>query len=112
MVNEQQLATPEELAWLEKMSKLNGYLAPTPMGNGRYAVLHPFIFTMAIITGDMFDDAGYDDRWCYDSATTAAAALAIWMVKGFEGEPQGWHRHPGSGRRRPEGNQEREYVNP
>jgi hypothetical protein len=112
MVNERQLATPEELEWLEKLSKLNNYLAPTPMGDGCYAVLSQFAFTMAIITGNMFDDVGYEDRWCYDSATAAGAALAIWMVNGFEGEPQGWHRHPDSGRRRPEGDKEREYINP
>jgi len=29
-----------------------------------------------------------------------------------EGEPTGWMRHPASGRRRPGGDETKEYVNP
>jgi hypothetical protein len=60
----------------------------------------------------MFDDDGYDDRWCFDTFGLALHALAEWQARGFEGEPIGWHRHPDSGRRRPEGDPAKEYVNP
>jgi hypothetical protein len=34
-----------------------------------------------------------------------------WTADGAEGEPAGWHRNPPTGRRRPEGDAAREYVN-
>jgi hypothetical protein len=114
-VNEQQLlpdlATPEELAWLAALAKNNGYLAPLPMGNGQWVAIYQFMFTAAILKGDMFDDDSYKDRWCFSSFGKAAVALAVWTAKGFEGEPQGWHRHPDSGRRRPDGDASQEYIN-
>jgi len=68
-----------------------------------------FAFTFAILAG--CDYAGYRDRWCYDSRAEAKRALAAWSgVKGTE--PDGWHRHPDSGRRRPDSDPEREYVTP
>lgn len=106
------VATPEELVWLSRMCETNGYLAPTPMGDGKWAALSRFAFTMAILKGSMFDDYGYEDRWCFDSWRSAVVGLADWIARGFEGEPQGWHRHPDSGRRRPDGDASKEYINP
>ena len=59
--------------------------------------------------GRIGDYSGYDDRWCYHTLYDAAEALLTWDGTG---EPGGWHRHPDSGRRRPEGNAELEYINP
>jgi hypothetical protein len=106
------LCTPEELAWLKGMAEKNGYLAPTPMGNGRWCALYRLVFTCAIIQGSMFDDSGYEDRWCFDSVDKAVLGLVKWIAQDFEGEPQGWHRHPDSGRRRPEGDASKEHINP
>ena len=69
----------------------------------------PFAFTHAIIVGDVGDRAGYADRWCYHSLAAAAEALLLWDG---HGEPYGWHRHPPSGRRRPDGDAAMEYVHP
>jgi len=80
------------------------------MGNGRYCCIAPFAFTHAIITGRMGDNWGYADRWCFENIGLALTALFDWAGKDFEGEPQGWHRHPDSGRRRPEGDASKEYV--
>jgi hypothetical protein len=62
------------------------------------------MFTQAIITD--IDAWGYNDRWCYHSHLAAAQALEGWDG---DGEPEGWHRHPKTGRRRDEdGN---EWIN-
>ena len=104
------IASPEELLWLSRMAEANRYLAPTPMGDGRWAALSRFAFTTAIITGAIGDDWGYENRWCFDSLGLAAASLTSWQLRGFEGEPLGWHRHPDSGRRRPNGDASQEYI--
>lgn len=52
------------------------------------------------------DDSGF----CYDRLVDAVMAVHEWQRRGFEGEPEGWHRHYGTGRRRPHGNPTREYV--
>ena len=38
----------------------------------------------------------------------AVVALALWDGTG---EPEGWMRHPTSGRRRPDGDKTKEYIN-
>jgi hypothetical protein len=105
------VASPEELVWLGRMCEANGYLCPQPMGGGKWAALSRFAYTCAILKGDMFDDYGYEDRWCFCNFYVAGAALVEWRNRGFEGEPIGWHRHPDSGRRRPDGDPSKEYIN-
>lgn len=51
-----------------------------------------------------------DDVWCYHRAEDALAAAEAWNGEGDP--PDGWHRHPMSGRRRPNGDPAREYVAP
>lgn len=74
-----------------------------------YVAIIPFLYTCAVIVGDVSDDSGYRDRWCYHGFEAALAAFEAWDG---QGEPPGWHRHPSSGRRRPEGDAGREYVAP
>lgn len=65
--------------------------------NGECAWLARLMFTWAILYG--WRDHGHLNRWCYGSMVEAKGALDDW--DGAEGtEPQGWHRHPYSGRRR------------
>jgi hypothetical protein len=97
--------------WLSKFCEANRYGCPQVLPGGRYACLSPFLFTVAIITGDLGDEWGYRDRWCYENSYLAAAALVEWGKRNYEGEPIGWHRHPDSGRRRPGGDASNEYIN-
>ena len=62
--------------------------------DGRHACVARFIYTAAIL--DSVTRMGYENRWCYHCAADARRALAEWDGTG---EPQGWFRHPGSGRR-------------
>lgn len=75
----------------------------------RYVAIVPFLFTWGLIVGPTRCTLGYDDRWCYRTLSLALAAATVWDGTG---EPQGWHRHPDSGRRRPDGDPTRQYVNP
>ena len=90
--------------------KANGYRYYVTLPNGRDAALAPFIHTVAIIAD--LTEWGYGDRWCYANATDALIGLAEWISRDGEGEPEGWLRHPESGRRRPDGDAAKEWFNP
>lgn len=94
------------LYWLENDAN---YTDARDLGDGRYAAIMPLMFTHAIITGRIGNKDMYEDRWCYAGYDKAAAALEAWDGTG---EPDGWHRHPGTGRRREEGNPELEEFAP
>lgn len=48
------------------------------------------------------------DRWCYHDHDAAWRAVLGWNGKG---DPEGWYRHPRTGRRRHESLIENEYIN-
>jgi hypothetical protein len=75
--------------------------------DNRYAAIKPLLFHWTLITGQIGDIIGYDDRWCYSDRRKAEAALHAWNG---DGEPTGWHRHPATGRRRPQGDVRRQYI--
>ncbi|HEY0203839.1 MAG TPA: hypothetical protein VGC15_06810 [Acetobacteraceae bacterium] len=79
-----------------RLLAVEGYTNLKPLPGHRYAALRRFGFTTAIVVGKLDDLYGIGDRWCYHDAAMAADALAAWNGAG---EPVGWHRHPGSGRR-------------
>lgn len=96
---------PLDDAAMNEIIATNGYAFPKDLGD-RIAALMPLIFTTAIITlrKDESSRHSYEDRWCYHTPGAAIIALANWDGTG---EPEGWHRHPASGRRRDEGGEER-----
>jgi hypothetical protein len=51
----------------------------------------------------------YEDSWYFDTLARGWDALVGWDGTG---EPEGWSRHPSSGRRRPSGDAAQEYVQP
>lgn len=108
MLWENQMNKPEKadlayLIWLVQQDHTNVKVLP----NRRYAAVRQFMYTYAIIVGQIGDKTAYDDRWCYHNANDAATALARWDGTG---EPTGWHRHPATGRRVNEAGEE--YINP
>jgi hypothetical protein len=54
-------------------------------------------------------DGYYTDTWIYDCEQHDAGWRAALGWDG-EGEPEGWYRHPQSGRRRPDGDPTKEFV--
>lgn len=93
---------------LEGVEKFEGgYLRR--LDNGRTIYLIPQIFNFRLAIGWTHEeDIGYDDFYCYLHEFQAVVAFLTW--KG-EGDPViGWIRHGRSGRRRPDGDPDREYV--
>lgn len=85
-----------------------GTLMQRPLGDGRELVVHKMMFTYRLCIGSE-DGAEYDDAWCYDHISDALLACEEWDGVGDD-PPHGWHRHIGTGRRRPNGDSAREYV--
>lgn len=77
--------------------------------DGRIVWIQPFAYTSAIMCMRPGQDL-FEDRWCFHSTTAALTALWAWSTA-LEPEPTGWHRHLPSGRRRPDGDPGKEYVN-
>lgn len=93
MTHRPQTTRKPYLNWLETDC---GYKAVRLLPDGRWAAISPLMFTAAIIVGRVGDLTGYDDRWCYHDVASARSALDAWVG---QGEPEGWHRHPATGRR-------------
>ena len=73
------------------------YSLPVRTPEGGLSCVAKFLFTHAII--HELGNSGYEDRWCYHTELDAARALLAWS--GEDGtEPDGWHRHPDTDRRR------------
>lgn len=83
-----------------------GYLDVRVLDEHRYAAIMPFMFTHAIIVGRLGNLNTYDDRWCYHGYQVAKAALDTWDGRG---EPENWHRHSATGRRKTD--EGAEYIN-
>lgn len=114
-MNDQYLSAPECVMTIDEARAILYVSGNDPthlkqMPDGRFAWTFRFAFTSAIVVADsVWIHYGYSDRWCYETMADAVRALAEWTT---EPEPEGWHRHPNSGRRRPHGVREEEYVNP
>jgi hypothetical protein len=89
---------------------LDDYFMVCIIGDNGHCGLMRLLCTTAIVGG--INTGGYDDRWCYHTFQEAMEALDRWKDNPGDVEPDGWHRHPPSGRRRPDGNKDAEHVDP
>jgi len=80
-----------------------------PGDDDRYVAVVPKLYTWALIVGTVNDESGFRDRWCYEGLLSAVLAASVWDGRG---EPDGWHRHPATGRRRTHGDPTTEYIAP
>jgi hypothetical protein len=94
--------TAETTAWRP------GTIAQRILPDGRELCIYPQLFTHKLVVG-LPGEPCYDDAWCYN---TQSAALKAWATWDGAGEPEGWHRHPASGRRRAGGDPATEVVRP
>jgi hypothetical protein len=68
----------------------------------------------SISNGRLFVDlesTGYRDFYCFCDYPTALKALQEFDPANMK-EPEGWHRHFSTSRRRPDGDASKEYINP
>ncbi len=93
-----------------RLALANGaqYLHVRPLGDGRAVFLLPMLGgNLRVAIGDV-GSPFLDDGWCYQAAQSEEAWKAALGWDG-EGEPEGWYRHPDTGRRRPDGDPQKEY---
>ena len=78
------------------------------LGDGRSVWLRQMLFNWLLSIGPT-DRLWYDDTWEYTDPARAVVAFLSWDPA-TQAEPDGWYRHPKTGRRRPDGDPSREYV--
>lgn len=80
--------------------------------DGRYISIYPLLgnnWQLTISAAGNFIE--HYDTWTYDNLESVIDQAKTWS--GDNGtEPTGWIRHPHSGRRRPDGNPAKEYLQP
>jgi hypothetical protein len=75
--------------------------------DGRVADVMPLLFGAQVGVSRSTEAISFDDVWHYDTVAEAIEAMEAWDGTG---EPQGWVRNPKTGRRRPCGFANLEYV--
>lgn len=86
-----------------------GYIYWRCLPDGMVLAVGPMSFSNGRLFWDVHQ-TGYNDFYCYCSVEAAVQGLMAYNPE-TDPEPQGWHRHASSGRRRPDGDASREYVN-
>lgn len=74
--------------------------------DGRKLDLCRMLFNWRLCLGHTKTPWYNDDEWCYANEATGIVAFLSWDL---EGEPQGWIKHPDTGRYRPDGDPAREF---
>ncbi len=78
------------------------------LDDGRVLYVYPLTFGRARLGISPNAESGvFDDVWDYDDMEAAVAAMHEWDG---QGDPEGWMRHPSTGRRRPDGDASKEYI--
>lgn len=76
--------------------------------DGQVVRLHKMFGTNTRITlANDEDEVVYTQMYCYHNTPKAIEQANIWDGKG---DPEGWYRHINTGRRRPDGDPEKEYI--
>jgi hypothetical protein len=94
------LDDPKTRWWLHRRELPDGrvlYLEPHGGGFARLALATPIGERLGVL----------DDEWHFRDLKSAWHAVLGWNGRG---DPVGWYRHPGTGRRRPDGTAESEHI--
>ncbi len=88
----------------------DGCFTRKDLGEGFYGQIMPMLLgNWRLCLGRYDDEVNVENAWCYHGLLRAAQALADWTDP--DKEPDGWVRNPQTGRRRPDGDPAKEYVN-
>jgi hypothetical protein len=109
-VNEGEIS---EASWRGRQAVAAGaeYLHVRPLPSGRAVYLMPHSFGGMRLNIGTPGNLWLDDEWHYQGEQWLEAWRAALGWDG-EGEPEGWYRHPETGRRRPGGDPAKEFVRP
>lgn len=87
------------------------YLHVRQLPDGRAVYLMPHSFGGLRLNIGTPGSLCFDDEWHYQGGQWREAWCAALGWDG-EGDPEGWYRHPATGRRRPDGDPSKEYFHP
>lgn len=85
-----------------------GYSNWRELPDGSILAVGPMLFGNGRLFVDI-NSYGYEDCYCYDSLEGAEKSMMEFNPE-VDDEPQGWKRHPTSGRRRENGDPAKEIV--
>ncbi len=85
-----------------------GYVAWRCLPDGTVLAVAPMLFGNGRLYVDVHE-TGYRDFYCYDGLQNAIDNMNKFDPASDQ-EPSGWKRHFSSGRRRPDGDPDREFV--
>lgn len=89
--------------------KTYGATAYRELGDGRALWVYRMNYTYKLVIGHIGSPA-FDNSWCYKDLTTCLMNYVAWNPL-EQAEPEGWVRHPHTGRRRfPDGDPATEEV--
>lgn len=91
----------------EELSKM-GYTASRKLPDGTILAVGPMLGNNGRLFIDIHPN-GYEDCYCYDSLEAAHSSMMNYNPQ-TDKEPEGWKRHPFTGRRRPSGDASKEYI--
>ncbi len=107
-VDGDEMRVAQALGWAARRSG-SDYLWVRELSDERAVFLLDMLFgNLRVAIGDRRSQF-FDDGWCYQADRTEDAWRAALGWDG-EGEPEGWYRHPDTGRRRPGGDPAAEVV--
>ena len=107
-IPEEQIRVAQRYGWGARRAG-SDYLWTNDLPDGRTVFLLDMAFGNLRIAIGLKNEFYFDDGWCYQAPQTDLAWKAALGWDG-EGEPEGWYRHPDSGRRRPGGDPAKEHV--
>lgn len=108
-VSREELLTAKAFGWAAHRACGEDYLWTRELGDGRAVFLMPLFGSNLRLGIGLLGAPDMDDVWCYQAPQTDEAWRAALGWDG-EGEPEGWYRHPQTGRRRPGGDPAQEHV--
>lgn len=108
-ITEEEMLAAQDFGWSARAAGAE-HLSVRPIGGGRAVYLRDLLFGNLQVGIGRLGAEGLDDVWEYQECQTAAAWRAALGWDG-EGEPDGWYRHPFTGRRRPCGDASKQVVN-
>ncbi len=97
-----------KIIFTDKELKDMGYTSQRVLDDGTILAVGPMIPPNGRLFVDI-NSSGYEDCYCYDSLDLAYQSMMAFNPS-VDKEPQGWKRHPFSGRRRPNGDASKEYI--
>ena len=107
--------TPEEIDMAQRLAAARDagseYLCARVLPDGRGVYLMPLFFGALRLGIGPHGSLSFDNVWEYQAEQAEAGWRAAIGWDG-DGEPDGWYRHPQSGRRRPGGEASKEFVRP